>query len=382
MSAASPADTATDTPRSAQIGALDGIRGVAVGLVVWLHLRADQMPGGWVGMSVFFPLSGFLMTRLVLNEHHHNDGAVRLRRFWLRRARRLLPAHYAMLVAVGLLLVLGGTWANGDGGAMLSSLLYSNNWWQLGHSVDYWSQFSSRVSPFQHLWSLSVEEQFYVLWPVVMVLAMKRARRPLRAIWLTSCAVAALGLAYGLIITRAGWGGPTDVYYNTGVRGAELLAGSALAALMAGRPQIWTSARARRALDIAAGACLVAIGYTSITLDASASRFIADGGMFVTGIATVIIIASATRGGAVETFLALAPLRWLGTRCYSLYLWHWPIIAMVTRESSGLRGWWLTTAQIVITFAATVLSYWLVEEPIRHGLRATRRKWSRNPVMA
>ena len=364
-------------PRSAQVGALDGIRGIAVGLVVWLHLRAEQMPGGWVGMSVFFPLSGFLMTRLILNERQHSGGTVSLVQFWRRRARRLLPAHYVMLAIVATLLIAGGTWASSDRGAVVSSLLYSNNWWQLGHSVDYWSQFSGRLSPFQHLWSLSVEEQFYVLWPMIAVVVMRNTQRPLRALWLASCALAALGAGYGLAITRFGWGGTTDIYYNTGVRGGELLAGSALAVLFTARPTIWSSARARSVLDVAAAVCLVAIAYTALMLDASASRFIADGGMFVAGLATTVIIASALRGGAVETLLNWAPLRWLGTRCYSLYLWHWPIIALVTRESTGLNGWWLTAFQLLLMSAATVLSYWLVEEPIRHGVRFGERARTR-----
>ena len=367
---------------SAQIAALDGIRGVAVGLVVWLHLRPEQMPGGWVGMSVFFPLSGFLMTRLILNERERTRGTFILRGFWLRRARRLLPAHYVMLAVVAVLLVVAGTWGANDRGAVLSSLLYVNNWWQLGNQVDYWSQFTGTLSPFQHLWSLAVEEQFYVLWPVIALLVMRTSHRPLRALVQVACALAGLGVVYGLVITRAGWGTTTDVYFNTGVRGAELLAGSALAVLMTARPTIWTSDRARRALDITGAACMVAIIYLAFELNESGPRFIADGGMFVTGLGATLLIAAAIRGDAVERLLSLTPLRWLGTRCYSLYLWHWPIIAMVTRQSSGLNGWWLTTAQLALMSAATVLSYWLVEQPFRRGLRDTERAWGRSSVLA
>lgn len=368
-------------PRSAQITALDGIRGIAVGLVVWLHLRAQQMPGGWVGMSVFFPLSGFLMTRLILNERSHTGGHVGLRRFWWRRARRLLPAHYVMLAAVVALLIVGGTWAASDRGAVVSSLLYSNNWWQLAHSVDYWSEFSGRLSPFEHLWSLSVEEQFYVLWPTIAVVVLKYARRPLRAVGCVACGLSVVGFAYGLAITRLGWGSTTDVYYNTGVRGAELLAGSALAVLFAARPTLWSTQWARTALDLGAGASLTVIAVLALRLDGAASRFIADGGMFATGLATVLIISAAVRGGAVEALLSSTPLRWLGTRCYSLYLWHWPIIALVTRESSGFSGWWLTSVQLALMSAATVVSYRLVEDPFRRGVRSSMASWSRNAVM-
>ncbi len=369
-------------PRSAQVPALDGIRGIAVALVVWLHLRPHQMPGGWVGMSVFFPLSGFLMTRLILNERISTGGRVGLGRFWVRRGRRLLPAHYVMLLVVVALLVAGGTWEASDRGAVMSSLLYSNNWWQLAHSVDYWSEFSGRVSPFQHLWSLSVEEQFYVLWPIITVVTLRFARRPLRTVGMVACGLAGLGAIYGLAITRLDWGSTTDVYYNTGVRGAELLAGSALAILLAARPALWSSEWARSVLNFIAATSLGAIAVLSLTLDDEASRFIADGGMFATGLATTAIVAAAVRGGGAAGVLAWAPLRWLGTRCYSLYLWHWPIIALVTRESSGLDRWWLTAAQLTLTAAATVVSYRLVEDPFRRGVRASIARWSRNTVPA
>jgi len=347
-----------------QIPALDGVRGLAVGLMVWFHLRINQLPGGWVSMSLFFPLSGFLITRLMLLERDRS-GTVALGQFWRRRARRLIPTHFALLVIVSMVLIMCGTWLRAERGAVMSSMLYSNNWWQIGHSVDYWSRFSGKLSPFEHLWSLSVEEQFYIVWPLLTVAAIKWARRPLAVLAALSCGLAAAGATYGVVIAWQGWGGSTDIYYNTGVRAAELLPGAALAVLFAARPNVCNSERARRLLDIAAGGCLIAILFASLALDKAGPRFIADGGMSLVGFASVVIIAAAVRGGMVSSLLSLPLLRWLGTRCYSLYLWHWPIVALVTPVSSGLSGWWLVALQLALILSATVLSYWLIEYPLR-----------------
>ena len=353
-------------PRVDQIGALDGIRGFAVGIAVWFHLRVDQMPGGLVAISIFFPLSGFLITRLMLIEYGRTE-AVLLGRFWQRRARRLIPAHYVLLFFVTIVLIVTGTHEGSDWGATQSSIFYFNNWWQLSQSVDYWAQFTSRESPFKHLWSLSVEEQVYFAWPLVTVAVLKWARRPLLALGTVALALAAAGVAYGFVIAALGHGGATAVYYNTAVRSAELLVGAALAVLFVARPNVWTSPRSRQVLDVVAGVCLSAIAFLALSLDESVPRFIADGGMFAVALVTVVVIAAAVRGGTVAAVLTIPPLRWLGTRCYSLYLWHWPIITLCTTENSGLTGWWLTSLQIALTLSATVLSYWLIEERFRRA---------------
>jgi len=357
-------------PRVHLVPALDGVRGVAVGLVVLFHLRPDLLPGGWVGMSIFFSLSGFLITRLLLTEVQR-DGTVSLRRFWIRRARRLLPALYALLAAVAVVLVVHGTWTARVRGATWSSLLYVNNWWQLHHATDYWAQFDTTRPPFEHLWSLSVEEQFYVAWPLVVFAATRWARRPLAAIGVAATVITVWGVAFGLAMAHFGWGGMTAQYYNTFVRAAELLAGGLLAVVLAARPDLWSTARARRHLDLIACVLLAVLVGVSVVLDGAGARFVADGGMFAAGVATVVVIAAALRGGVVASLLGLRPLRWMGTRCYSLYLWHWPVIVLVTPANCGLEGWALALFRTGLIVAASVLSFWLVEEPIRrgHGIR-------------
>lgn len=362
---------ASTTPNPKTIPALDGVRGVAVTLVVVFHLRPDLVPGGWVGMSVFFPLSGFLITRLLLAELARNRQ-ISLRQFWSRRARRLLPALYALLACVGIVLVIKGMWNSTEQGATWSSLFYVNNWWQLHGSTDYWSQFGA-PSVFEHLWSLSVEEQFYIVWPLLVFAAARWARRPLDTIFGMCVGIAGIGVMYGLMISRAGWGGMTDQYYNSLVRSAELLAGSALAVWLAARPEQTTGRRARGALDLAACMFLLVLCGLALTLDGTSDQFVADGGMFLSGVATVVIIASALGRGPVSTVLSWTPLRWMGTRCYSLYLWHWPIIVLVTTTNTGLRGWALTFLRTALIGAAVVLSYWLVEERFR---RRRRPAWA------
>jgi peptidoglycan/LPS O-acetylase OafA/YrhL len=348
------------------IPGLDGIRGLAILLVLVFHLRPDVLPGGWIGMSVFFPLSGFLITGLLISAIGRN-GRVGLRTFWFRRARRLFPALYVVLATIAVVLVIGGAWTSAHRGATLSSVLYVNNWWQIAHSTDYWAQFGATRSPFEHLWSLSVEEQFYIVWPVLVAVIARWSRRPVRMALITAAFLTVAAGAYGVVIGNLGDKGMTAIYYNTFVRGGELLAGSLLALWLASNRRALTSPTARRVLDLASPVLLLCIVLGAVVLDDTSNQFVADGGMFVAGLVTVVIIAAVVRGARLGAVLGLSPIRWMGTRCYSLYLWHWPIIVLVTTQNSGLRGWNLTLLQSALIVAATVLTFWLVEEPIRRG---------------
>lgn len=369
------ADAPAAVAHNAIVPALDGLRGLAVSLAVFFHLRPDLLPGGWLAMSMFFPLSGFLITRLLLTEWGRTD-TISLKQFWVRRARRLLPALYALLLVLAIVLVTHGLWDAGGRGATLSSLLYVNNWWQLGHAADYWARFSGTPSPFEHLWSLGVEEQFYLVWPLLVFAAVRWSRRPLRAVGILAATIMVIGVAYGLAIGHLAGGSMTDQYYNTVVRAAELLAGSALAVWMVARPATATSARVRHTLDVAAILALSITLLANLKLDDYGEWFMNIGGMFITGVGSVIVIASAMRGGHVTKLLDLRVLQWMGTRCYSVYLWHWPIIVFVNSESTNLTGWALFVLRVGIMLAAVVLSFWLVEEPFRRWMRP-RDAWAR-----
>lgn len=340
--------------------ALDGVRALAIVAVVAFHFAPDAVPGGWMGMSIFFPLSGFLVTRMLLRDREAS-GRVRLRRFWERRARRLLPALFVMLVATSAMVVLRDGWSADDTGAVLSAVFYVNNWWQLAQSVDYWAAFSGAASPFEHLWSLSVEEQFYLLWPLVISLVVWRAGRPIRAVGAAAVAIALAGCAWGLWLGDAGRS-MTAIYYHTGVRAGELLAGAALAVLHHARSG-WF--RPSTMLQVAAGAVLAVDLGLWLRLDAGADDLVARGGMFLVGLGTCVVIAASLTGGSVGDALSVPVVVWLGTRCYGLYLWHWPVAVFVDERSTGLDGVALGFLRVAITLAATVLSWWWVETPWR-----------------
>jgi peptidoglycan/LPS O-acetylase OafA/YrhL len=353
---------------------LDGLRGFALLLVLWFHFRGGEMPGGWVGICVFFPLSGFLITRLLVRELGSTER-VDLKAFWSRRARRLMPALIAMLAVMPAIAWASGFSAGSVFGAVGSTLAYANNWWQLSQSTDYWAQFHGEVQPFEHLWSLSVEEQFYVVWPIIVFGVWKVARRPHRALLGLCVVVGVGGVAMGLLRSEAD---STFVYYNTIVRSAEILVGAAIAVIVSAKPHLLPRARGARVADIAGWVGLGIVLTTAVVLDDSPT-FIDRGGMFLVSLAGCASIIGCLTGGSLARALEWPVVRWLGTRSYGLYLWHWPIFVVVTEESVGLSGWWLTAVHASLTVACAVLSHWLVEE----RWRAKRRPISEpSPVPA
>jgi peptidoglycan/LPS O-acetylase OafA/YrhL len=358
----SPVPGARDLPYTP---GLDGIRAIAVTAVVLYHGRASWMPGGFLGVDIFFVLSGYLITSLLLAELR-NSGGVDLRRFWGRRARRLLPA--AVLVIVVSLVVVAAFYPSslpGLRGDALASLLYVNNWHQvLGHH-SYFSAFA-RPSLLQHYWSLAVEEQFYLIWPLLLVVGMTR----LGTRWVVVGTAILAALSAGLMALLYHQGSdPSRVYYGTDTRAAPLMIGALLAfGWPLGR---MTASIGRWATLVLDGVGVAALGLLVLVMVTwhDYDPFPYHGGFVLAALAAATVIAvgshPASRLGAA---LGRQPLRWLGQRSYGIYLWHWPVMAL-TRPQIDLSWslWILLPAQIIVTLGLAELSYRYVEMPVRRG---------------
>ncbi|MDX3315624.1 acyltransferase [Streptomyces sp. ME03-5684b] len=353
-------------PSRRHIAPLDGLRGVAVLGVLFFH--AGHFDGGFLGVDLFFVLSGFLITGLLLTETRARDGRIDLLAFWGRRARRLLPA-LAVVLAGTLLLV----WALGppnllryalDDGPWVAANLA--NWHFVADRVGYWDSAGTRV--FSHLWSIAVEEQFYVVWPLVLCLT-ARGRGGGRRVAAVAAAGAAASLVLMVVLTTPA--DTTRVYEGTDTRAFSLLLGALAATEPAARlvSRLGERAAGRWSLALAAG-----IGAYWITADGQNSPSLFRGGLFLHALAAALLIACLARAPRTPAgrFLAAAPLRRLGTVSYSLYLWHWPVYLLLSEERLGLEGAPRTAVLLAVSVALAVLSKVLVEDPVRF-----RARWAR-----
>ena len=367
------ADTADTEPRS-ELGyrpALDGIRGLAVLAVLCFHNGFDWATGGFLGVSTFFTLSGFLITSLLIAERDAT-GTVRLREFWSRRFRRLMPAS---LLTLGGILVFGATVATADQirslrGDVFSALAYVANWRFIAVDRSYAELFSA-PSPVQHFWSLAIEEQFYLAFPllVVAVLAMSGGSR--RVLGGVFAALVAASVAASLLLYQPG-GDNLRIYYGTETRAAELLLGALLAVLMFRRFHVAAGPR-RTALDVTG---VVAVGATlwiwssSTTSDAWLYR----GGFALYALGSAAIIAAALQPGIVQRTLSIQALVWLGLISYGVYLVHWPVFLWLTEDRTGLTQWPLFGLRLAVTIPLAVASARLLEQPIRRRSLLTGRR--------
>ncbi|GIH12993.1 acyltransferase family protein [Rugosimonospora africana] len=344
--------------------ALDGLRAVAVVSVLLYHLSLPWVRGGFLGVDLFFVLSGFLITSLLVREYQVRD-TIRLGTFWARRVRRLLPAALLVILAVCV-------WAALTGPSDRIWSVRHDAWWTLGYLANwhfvlsgqsYFAQFNL-PSPLLHTWSLAIEEQFYLVWPLV-VLVLLRWRRG-RVGLLT--AVAVVGALCSAVLMRHYYhaSDPSRVYYGTDTRAHELLAGAALALLVAGplgdRLRPWL----RRLAVPAVLVVLVAL----VVMPDSWPWYYRGGGL-VFGFVAAVLVSGTYAGGAVGSPLArllgLRPLAWLGRISYGLYLWHWPVYQALTESSSGLRGAALDMVRVAVSLLIAVASFYLIEQPIRRG---------------
>ena len=359
---------------------LDGLRAVAVLGVLLYHADISWMPGGFLGVEVFFVISGYLITSLLLSEWAAGaeggaggQGRIDLKRFWIRRARRLLPALYALLglttLYVAFRLAHELPELRGD---VTAALTYVTNWYLIVQEQSYF-QVMGRPSLLQHLWSLAVEEQFYILWPPLLVIGLRLLRRRGAFVALLLATLASSALMVGLYEPGSD---PSRVYYGTDTRAAGLLAGSALAFLWdPWRLSAAASGRLRRALDPAALALLAAVVVWMTVVDESTSALY-RGGFLLLDLNTVLLIAAVVHPASrVGRALGVAPLRWVGLRSYAIYLWHWPVF-LVTRPwiDVTLDALPLLAYRLLLTFALAEASYRWVEQPLRHGDPARLRQ--------
>jgi peptidoglycan/LPS O-acetylase OafA/YrhL len=355
---------------------LDGVRAIAVVAVLVFHLDPTWLPGGFLGVDVFFTLSGFLITSLLLAELDATGG-LRFGRFYLRRARRLLPALFLVLVATALLAVtVAQDAAERVREDAVAAFFYVTNWWYVLHGTSYFEA-TGRPPMLQHLWSLAVEEQFYFIWPLLLYGLWRLGRR--RGVQVGAIAGALLStVAMVLISVRSDIPDLTDpsrVYFGTDTHAMTLLVGAALATF-------WAPGRVNASLTARGSKVVTAVGATGLlglvaifVLVGPGSTSLYRGGFLVVGIVTAMVVAAA---GVTSTLfargMARQPLTYLGQRSYGIYLWHWPIF-LVLRPGIDLDadGWPVQVLRIALTLAAAELSYRFVEMPIRRG--ALGRAW-------
>ncbi len=353
---------------------LDGVRAIAVTIVVLYHAKFSVASGGFVGVDVFFVLSGFLITSLLLSEYAFT-GTIDLVRFWLARMRRLLPA--ALLVIVASLLVVAIFSPNDLAslrGDALASVLYVNNWHQILAHRSYFAAFG-RPSLLQHFWSLAVEEQFYLIWPPLLLVGLRFLRR--RQL-VAGAALGAVASGTLMVVLYDPAHDPSRVYYATDTRAMPLLVGVVLAF-------VWPAMRDAKPIRGSAAAVLDGVGLLGLALVLYAvvqwvdyQSFVYRGGLEVLAIGAALLIASASHPSTrVGKALGCAPMRWIGRRSYGIYLWHWPVMVMSRPGLDFNTGKAvLVPIQIGVTVTLAAASYKYVELPIRQGrLQARTRSW-------
>jgi peptidoglycan/LPS O-acetylase OafA/YrhL/lysophospholipase L1-like esterase len=361
-----PSSASPQHDRLAYMPALDGVRAMAVAAVLLYHGDVSWARGGYLGVDAFFVLSGVLITSLLLAEWR-GDGRIALSAFWARRARRLLPALFLVLAAVaayGAVIAAPAELAHlrSDG---LSALGYVANWGQIFSHQSYFESFAA-PSPLRHTWSLAIEEQFYLVWPLLVAGVLRWRRGSIRSLGAVTGALLAASAAWMIVLYKPGVD-PTRVYYGTDTRAQSLLMGALLAMLLT-RVRRPLGANATRALH--AGALVAGLWLVWIWVHTSEEAgWLYRGGFTLCALLVAIVIASVTRPepGPLGVFLSVRPVRWVGQVSYGLYLWHWPLYVVISHERTGLDGVPLFAVRLAATFATATASFYLVERPIRRG---------------
>jgi peptidoglycan/LPS O-acetylase OafA/YrhL len=355
---------------------LDGVRALAVLAVMGFHEGASELSGGFLGVDIFFVLSGFLITDLLITRYD-TLGRLDLRDFWTRRARRLLPPLAVMLVVVtAAASVIEPDQEASLRPALLAAVTYTSNWYQILHHVSYFAAFSQLTAPapLDHLWSLAIEEQFYLIWPLLLwfLLIRLNGRRSRVTVILLAAAASALVMAF----QYTPGGDPSGVYYGTDTHASALLIGAALAlayplASLASLPAAQT-----KRLD-AAGVAGLAVLAWAIGHFSGNDPAVYPVGLILAALAAACLVAAAAGTGVIAVITSLPPLRWVGVRSYGMYLWHWPVIALAAAlAGSGPTSAWAWVIETGVTIALAAASWRFIETPIlQNGLRTTIRHW-------
>ncbi len=345
------------------VAGLDGLRALAVITVMAFHLGWSFVPGGAFGVSLFFTLSGYLITQVMLADHAR-AGKVDLKRFWSRRLRRLAPGSIVCLIAIAIVAVCGlldGERLRGD---LFAALGYSANWRFATAGTTYAQLFESAPSPVLHFWSLAIEEQFYLVFPLLMIVLL-RWRKMLAPVLVV---LAAASVA-AMVLTQS----RNLAYYGTHTRAAELLIGALLALAIPVSRQlagVWAK--------IIALTGIVALGaYVYIATHAHTSdNWLYQGGLSAFSLISCLLIVSVLVPGPIRKLMSSRPMVAVGKITYSLYLFHWPVFVVLNQDRMGFDGFALSLVRIGVTFAFACLSAWLIENPIRFRKLLPKPKWA------
>jgi peptidoglycan/LPS O-acetylase OafA/YrhL len=344
---------------------LDGLRALAVIAVIVFHQNVNWLPAGFLGVDIFFVVSGYLITALLVQEYRTASG-IALPSFWARRARRLLPALYALLIGV----TAYAAWQALDAlGALRTDVpaafFYVTNWVAVFGHHSYFANLG-RPPLLQHLWSLAIEEQFYLVWPVVLLAGLRLTKGNAERL-VPAVVAGALGSTLLMAHLYVPDSDPSRVYYGTDTHSMGLLVGAALALWWA--PWRWPIDRqSARNLDIAAVVGALVLLLVMWRADGY-SLWLFRGGFLFVALVTAVIVAAVVqpgRGGPARVLLAHPLLVWIGVRSYALYLWHWPIFQLMRPADVHLDGFTLFVVRLAVTFVCAELSYRLVESYFRH----------------
>ncbi|MDK8825919.1 acyltransferase family protein [Corynebacterium striatum] len=362
--------------RLRQVKGLDGLRGLAVLAVVIYHFFGDFLPGGYLGVDMFFVLSGFLITSLLVREFRAS-GRISLKDFWVRRFRRILPAALTVLIiCTSIVALVGGDLAVGIREQFLGTFFFVNNWTQIATSQSYFAD--NEIQVFAHYWSLAVEEQFYVIWPLLIFTIFAISRRQPRRLPIAVSLILAIASGVAMWLIYVPGEDPTRVYYGTDTHAFGLLIGAILSLMLTSTKEdpgadSWASpGKSERVLAGTIGFLALAGYIAQLFLMPDDADFTYRGGLVLTSVLGALMIWGVVREfGPLKWIFSTAVMRWLGQRSFSLYLWHWPVVmilrAIFDGNHSSDKPWILGLVAIPISFLLAELSYQFVENPFRRG---------------